>query len=143
MTPLNPLKAVEYAPESTLAVSVLQPASGMRSLFLGPRGLRVGWRLLIFIGLLALLLGGAALVSHGESQGLQNAQKHLGEVTITPFKMGASEAIPWWLWLSATTIVRIAIQYRDLARCGEVLCDGLIPFYYVMTYEHSAKSPIR
>ena len=142
MTPLNPLKAIEYAPESTLPVSVPQPASSMRSLFLGPRGMRVGWRLLIFIGLLALLLGGAALVSHGEPQGLQNAQKHLGEVTIT-FKMGASEAIPWWLWLSATTIVRIAIQYRDLARCGVLLCDGLIPFYYTMTYEHSAKSPTR
>ena len=116
MTPLNQLKAVEYAPESTLPVSVPQPASGMRSLFLGPRGLRVGWRLLIFLGLLVVLFRGANLVAHGGSQGLRNAKKHLGEVTITPLKMGASEAIPWWLWFSATTIVRIAIQYRDFIR---------------------------
>ena len=62
MTPLNQLKAVEYAPESALPVSVPRPASGMRSLFPGPRGLRVGRRLLIFIGLLVVLFGGAALV---------------------------------------------------------------------------------
>ena len=117
MTPLNQLKTVEYAPESTLPVSVPQPASGMGSVFLGPRGLRVGWRLLIFIGLLVVLFGGAVLVRHGGPQSVRNAQKHLGEVTITPFKMGASEAIPRWLWFSATTIVRIAIQYRGFARC--------------------------
>jgi len=78
MTPLNQLKAVEYAPESTLRVRVPQPASGMRSPFLGPRGLRVGWQSLIFTGFLMVLFGGAALVS------------------------------PWWLWVSAATIVRIA-----------------------------------
>jgi len=78
MTTLNQLKAVEYAPESPLPVSVPQHASGMRSLFFGPRGLGVGRRLLIFIGLLVVLFGGAALV------------------------------IPWWLWVSASTIVRIA-----------------------------------
>jgi len=65
MTSLNQLKAVEYALESTVPVSVSQPASGMRSLFLGPRGLRASWRLLIFIGLLLVLFGGVALVSHG------------------------------------------------------------------------------
>jgi hypothetical protein len=143
MTPLNQLKAVEYAPESTLRVSVPKPASGMRSPFLGPPGLRLGLRLLIFLGLLVVLFGGADLVAHGRPQGLRNAKKHLSEVTITPFKMCVSEAIPWWFRFSATTIVRIAIQYRDLARCRAQLCDGLVPFYYVTTYEHSAKSFIR
>jgi hypothetical protein len=40
MTPINQLKAVEYEHESIAPVSVSQAASGMRSLFLGPRGLR-------------------------------------------------------------------------------------------------------
>ncbi len=102
MTPLNQLKEVEYALESTAPVSVSQPASGMRSLFPGPRGLRVGWRLLIFIGLLVALFGGAALVSHGGPQGLRNALKHVDEVTVTPFKMGASEAIAFALLCLAT-----------------------------------------
>jgi hypothetical protein len=143
MTPLNQLKAIEYTHESTLPVSVPQSASGMRSFFLGPRRLRVGWRLLILLGLLLVLFGGANLVAHGGPQGLRNAKKHLCEVTITAFKMGASEAIPWWLWFSVTSIVRIAIQCRDLALSREQPCDGLVPFYYVMTCEQSAKSFIR
>jgi hypothetical protein len=143
MTPLNQLKAVEYAPESTLSVSVPQSASGMTSPFLGPRALRVGWRWLIFLGLLVVLFGGTNLVAHGGPQGLRNAKKHLCEVTITPLKMGVSEAIPWWLWFSVTATVRIAIQYSDLALCRKHPCDGLVPFCYVMTYEHSAKNVIR
>lgn len=82
MTPLNQLKAVEYALESTAPVSVSQPGSGMTSLLLGPRRLRVGWRLLIFIGLLVVLFGGAALILHGGPQGLRNALKHVDEVTV-------------------------------------------------------------
>lgn len=105
MTPLNQLKAVEYALESTGPVSVSQPGSGMRSQFLGPRGLRVGWRLLIFIGLLAVLLGGAVLVGHGGPQGLRDAQKHMGEITVTPFMMGASEAIMLALLCLATLVM--------------------------------------
>lgn len=97
MTPLNQLKAVEYALESTAPVSVCQPASGMRSLFLGQRGLRAGWRFLIFIGLLAVLFGGPALVRHGGPQGLRDALKHMDDVAE-------------WLWFSAATIVRIAMQ---------------------------------
>jgi hypothetical protein len=57
---LNQLEAVEYALESTAPVNVSQPASGVRSLFLGPRGLRARWRLLIFIALLVVLFGGTA-----------------------------------------------------------------------------------
>lgn len=94
MTPPSQLKAVEYALESTAPVCVSQPTSGMRSLFLG---LRVGWRLLIFIGLLAVLFGEPALVRHGGPQGLRDALKHMDEVAE-------------WLWFSAATIVRIAMQ---------------------------------
>ena len=110
MTPLSQLKAVEYPPKSTLPVGVPQLASGMRSLFLGPRGLRVGWRLLIFIGLLVVLFGGAALVSHGGPQGLYA----LTGWAIAFLIAGLCEEClkPWWLWFLAATIVRIAIQCR-------------------------------
>jgi hypothetical protein len=43
-------------------------------LFLGPRRLRVGWRLLIFIGLLVVLFGGFGLVRSGGPQGLQEKE---------------------------------------------------------------------
>ncbi len=80
MTPLNQLKAIEFALEATAPVSVSQPGSGMRSLFLG---LRVGWRLLIVIGLMVVLFVGTALVLHGGPQGLRNALKQVDEVTVT------------------------------------------------------------
>jgi uncharacterized protein len=116
MTPLNQLEAVEYARESTPSVIVSKPASGMRSVFLGPRGLRAGWRLLIFIGLLVVLFGGVALV-RGGPQGLRNAHKHLGEVTITPFLMGVSEGVAFAI-LCLATLVMGRIENRKFSEYG-------------------------
>lgn len=130
MTPLNQLKAAEYALESTAPVSVSQPASGMRSLFLGPCGLRVGWRLVIFIGLLAILLGGAVLVGHGGPQGLRDAQKHMGEVTVTPFMMGASEAIMLAL-LCLATLVMGRIENRKFSEYGLPLRQALSKAFWI------------
>jgi hypothetical protein len=124
MTPLNQLKAVEYGLESTAPVSVSQPASGMRSLFLGPRGLRAGWRLLIFIGLLVVMFVGAVLVRHGGPQSVRNAQKHLGEVTITPFLMGVSEAISFAI-LCLATLVMGRIENRKFSEYGLALRKAL------------------
>ena len=124
MTPLNQLKAVECALESTASVSVCQPASGMRSLFLGPRGLRVGWRLLIFIGLLAVLIGGALLLGHGGPQGLRDAHKHMGEVAVTPFMMGASEAVVLAL-LCLATLAMGRIEKRKFSEYGLPLRQAL------------------
>jgi hypothetical protein len=124
MTPLNQPKAVEYALESTAPVSGFQPASGMRSLFLGPRGLRVGWRLLIFIGLLVILLAGPALIRNGGLQGLRNTQKHVGEITVTPFLMGASEAIVFAL-LCLATLVMGRLENRKFSEYGLPLRQAL------------------
>ena len=117
MTPLNQLKAVEYALESSASVSVSQAATGMRSLFLGPHGLRVGWRLLIFLGSLAFLLIGTNLVLAGGPQGLRNALKHMDKVTVTPFKMGASEAVAFAI-LCLVTLVMGKIENRKFSEYG-------------------------
>ena len=124
MTPLNQPKAVEYALESTVPVSVSQLPSGIRSLFVGPRGLRAGWRLLIFLGLLAVLFGGIALVRTGGLQGLRDAQKHLSNFTVTPFKLGASEAITFVL-LCLTTLVMGRIEHRKFSEYGLLLLQAL------------------
>lgn len=117
MTPLSQLKAVEYGLESTAPVSVSQTPSGMRSLFAGPRGPRVGWRLLIFLGLLAVLFGGIALVRTGGPQGLREAHKHLSNVTVTPFKLGVSEAIVLAL-LCLATLVMGRLEHRKFSEYG-------------------------
>lgn len=124
MIPLHQVKAVEYALQSTVPVRVPQPATGVRSLFVGPRGLRAGWRLLIFSGLLVVLFGGIALVRTGGPQGLRDAQKHLSNVTVTPFKLGASEAIVFAL-LCLATFVMGRIEHRKFSEYGLPLSQAL------------------
>lgn len=124
MTPLSQLKAVESGLESTVPVSVSQTGSGMRPLFVGPRGLRAGWRLLIFLGLLAVLFGGIALVRTGGPQGLREAQKHLSNVTVTPFKLGVSEAILFAL-LCLATLVMGRLEHRKFSEYGLPLRQAL------------------
>jgi len=124
MIPLHQLKAVEYALESTTPVSISRPASGMRSLFRGPRGLRVGWRLLIFIALLAALFVGSALVRTGGPQGLRDAQKHLGQVTVTPLLMSVAEAISFAI-LCLATLVMGRIEHRKFSEYGLPLRQAL------------------
>jgi len=117
MTPLSQLQAVEHTLESPAPLSISQPASGVKSLFFGPRGLRVGWRLLIFIGLLAVLFGGSALIRSGGPQGLRDAQRHLGAVTITPFLLGVSSSIAFAI-LCLVTLVMGRIENRKFSEYG-------------------------
>jgi len=130
MTLVYHLKAVENAPESTAPVKVSPPASGMRWLFFGPKGLRMGWRLLIFIGLLAVLLGGAVLLGHGGPQGLKDARKHTGDITITPFMMGGSEAAMLAL-LCLATLVMGRIENRKFSEYGLPLRQALGKEFWV------------
>jgi membrane protease YdiL (CAAX protease family) len=122
MTPQ--LKAVEYVLESTPSVSVSKPASGMRSLFLGPRGLRAVWRLLIFIGLLLALFGGTALLRNGGLQGIRDTQKHLGSITMTPLLMGVSETIAFAI-LCLATLVMGRLENRKFREYGLPLRGAL------------------
>jgi uncharacterized protein len=130
MTPLNQLQTVEHALESTAPVSVPQPSSGMKSIFRGPRGLRAGWRLLIFLGLLVVLFGGSALVRNGGPQGLRDAQKHLGKVTITPFLMGVSETIAFAI-LCLATLVMGRIENRKFSEYGLPLRQALAKDFWI------------
>jgi uncharacterized protein len=123
MTSLNQLEAVEYALESTAPVNVSQPGSGIRSLFLGPRGLRAGWRLLIFMALLVVLVGGTALV-RGGPHGLRNSHKHLDEITMTPLLMGVSEALAFAIVCLATFIMG-RIENRKFSEYGLPLRQAL------------------
>jgi len=122
MTPQ--LKAVEYVLESTPSVSVSKPPSGMRSLFLGPSGLRAVWRLLVFIGLLLVLFGGTALVRNGGLQGIRHNQKHLGSITMTPLLMGVSETIAFAI-LCLATLVMGRLENRKFSEYGLPLCEAL------------------
>jgi uncharacterized protein len=124
MTSANGLKAVEYPLESTSLVGVSQPAPGIKSLFRGPRGLRAGWRILIFLVLLMVLFGALVLVRHGGPQSLRQAYKHMGQVVMTPFLMGISEAITFSI-LCLATLVMGRIEKRKFSHYGLPLREAL------------------
>jgi len=130
MTPLNQLEAAQYAIQPTATVSVSQPESGIRSIFLSPRGLRAGWRLLIFLALLLVLIGGANLVTNGGPQGVRNAYKHLGEITITPFRMCVSEAVAFAL-VCVATLVMGRVENQRFSAYGLALGQALGKDFWV------------
>jgi uncharacterized protein len=89
----------------------------LKPIFVGPNGLRAGWRLLIFLALLGILLGGVILISRGGLQGVQNAQNHLTQTTITPLLLGGSEAITFVILCVATWIMG-KIEHRKFSEYG-------------------------
>lgn len=92
-------------------------ASGLKSVFAGRNGLRVGWRLIIFVALIVTLLGSSLLIRNGGVQGFREAQKHAGEITVTPPLMIESEAIAFSL-LCAATFTIAKIEHRNFSEHG-------------------------
>lgn len=88
-----------------------------RHVFIGPDGLRAGWRVLIFSALVVILLGAFLLIRSGGVQGLNEAQKHAGEITVTPLLMIKSEAVAFLL-LCIATLVMAKIEHRKFSEYG-------------------------
>ena len=121
MTRVNPLKAVEQASIPTeTSQSVGRPyqrPSGMKAVFLGPNGLRVGWRLLIFAMLIIVLLAGSLLIRSGGIQGIREAQSREGQITLTPALIASSEVVAFVLICLATFIMS-RIERRRFSAYG-------------------------
>jgi hypothetical protein len=83
----------------------------LKSAFIGPKGLRAGWRLLIYVALVVVLLGGFILVRNGGLQGFRDAQKHAAEAAVTPLLMGGSEAIAFVLLFSNPSPARCILRW--------------------------------
>jgi membrane protease YdiL (CAAX protease family) len=119
MTFTNQLKFSADAPTLPTDPShpTSHPTSGLKSIFVGPNGLRAGWRLLIFVVLLLVLLGGFLLIRDGGIQGFREAQKHAGEITVTPLLMGRSEGMVFVL-LCVATLIMGKIEHRKFSEYG-------------------------
>jgi len=126
MTPTNTVKAPDDAPllSSEPSQKGPDPTSGLTPIFIGPNGLRAGWRLLIFVALVVVLLGGFVLIRNGGVQGFREAQKHVGEITVTPLLMGGSEAIAF-LILCAAALIMGKIEHRKFSQYGLPLRQAL------------------
>ena len=112
-----------HADEDALLLSIESsqkaspPTSGLKSIFIGPNGLRVGWRLLIFVALVVVLLGSFVLVRNGGVQGFQEAKKHAAEITVTPLLMGVSEGGAFLL-LCLAAFIMSKLEHRKFSEYG-------------------------
>jgi membrane protease YdiL (CAAX protease family) len=121
MTFANPVKAAENLP--VVSTETLQPnfhlTFGLKKLFVGANGLRAGWRVLMFIALLAVLFGGFVLMRAGGPEAFREhyRNQNQSQITITPLLLGGSEAIAL-LFLCIPALVMGKIEHRKFAEYG-------------------------
>jgi membrane protease YdiL (CAAX protease family) len=119
MTFANPAKAAENLP--VLPTESFQPSlpssSGFKQIFVGPNGIRAGWRVLMFIALTAVLMGGFVLIRAGGPEALREGYKNQKQVTITPILMGGSEALTL-VFLGIAALAMAKLEHRKFSEYG-------------------------
>jgi uncharacterized protein len=132
MTFANRPKADENLP--VLSTESFQPSShstfGLKQIFVGPNGLRAGWRVLIFIALFAVLFGGFVLIRAGGPQGFREQYRNQSHITITPLLMGGSEAITL-LFLCIAALVMGKLEHRKFREYGLPLRQALRKDFWI------------
>ncbi len=132
MTVANPLTAADNSP--VLSTEAFQtssrPTSGLKPIFVGPNGPRAGWRLLIFLALLAILFGGFVLIRAGGPQGFMEKYRNQSHVTITPLLLGGSEAITLLL-LCLAALVMAEVEQRKFSEYGLPLSQALRKDFWI------------
>jgi uncharacterized protein len=119
MTFANPVKTAENL--AVLSTESFQPSShrssGFKQIFVGPNGVRAGWRVLMFITLTAVLMGGFILIRAGGTAAFREQYKHQSQITITPLLMAGSEALTL-LFLFIAALVMGKIEHRKFGEYG-------------------------
>jgi membrane protease YdiL (CAAX protease family) len=71
----------------------------------------------MFAALVVVLLGGFVLIRNGGLQGFREAQRHAGQITVTPLLMGGSEATAFVL-LCVAALIMGKIEHRKFSEYG-------------------------
>jgi CAAX protease family protein len=131
----NGVKAVERLP--VLTSESFQPSShragGLKPIFVGPNGLRAGWRVLMFIVLFSFLFGGFVLIRAGGPQGFREQYRNQSQITITPLLMGESEAITF-LFLGIAALAMGKLEHRKFSEYGLPLREALRKDFWVGSF---------
>jgi membrane protease YdiL (CAAX protease family) len=126
---MSPISEEITTPRSAIEVPPVESSSARR-IFIGPNGLRAGWRLLIFAALFGGLFAGATLIRFGGLQGVRDAKRNLGQTIHTPFFMSKSEAIAFLL-LCVVTLIMGKIESRKFSEYGLSLRQALRKDFWV------------
>jgi len=140
----NPVKSAENLP--VVSTESFQPSShrtfGLKKIFVGPNGVRAGWRVLMFIALFAVLLGGFVLIRAGGPEAFRERYRNQSHITITPLLMGGSEAITL-LFLCIAALVMAKLEHRKFGEYGLPLRLALRKDFWVGSLTAWATSSIR
>jgi membrane protease YdiL (CAAX protease family) len=122
----NRFKTADNLP--VLSTEGFQPSSrlipGLKPIFVGPNGLRAGWRLLMFLALFSVLFGSFVLIRAGGPQGFLEKYRNQSHITITPLVMGGSEAITL-LFLCGAALIMGKLEHRKFSEYGLPLRKSL------------------
>jgi uncharacterized protein len=131
----NRLKTAENLPVlSTEAFQLSSPLTlTLKPIFVGPNGLRAGWRLLMFLALFAVLFGGFVLIRAGGPQGFLEKYRNQSHITITPLVMGGSEAITL-LFLCAAAWIMGKLEHRKFSEYGLPLRKALGKDFWIGSF---------
>jgi uncharacterized protein len=126
MTVATSLRAADNL--SATPTEALDPTTRFTSVwkrvFIGPNGLRAGWRALIFLAVFGVLFGGFALIRAGGLQSIREQYRNQSHITITPFLLGGSEAIAL-LFLSVAALAMSRLEHRKFGDYGLPLRKAL------------------
>ncbi|MGA7696635.1 MAG: CPBP family intramembrane glutamic endopeptidase [Candidatus Sulfotelmatobacter sp.] len=132
MTIANQLKSSENLP--VVSTEAFPPGSRLTSrlkpIFVGPYGLRAGWRLLMFLALFAVLFGGFVLIKAGGPQGFREKYRNASHTTITPLVMAESEAITL-LFLGGAAVIMGKLEHRKFSEYGLPLRKALRKDFWI------------
>ena len=119
MTFANRLKVAENLPISSREgfQRNCRPTFWLKSIFVGPNGLRAGWRVLMFIALFAVLFGSFVLIQPAGFKAFGSSTGTKVTFTITPLVMGGSEEITL-LFLSVAALVMGKLEHRKFGGCS-------------------------
>jgi membrane protease YdiL (CAAX protease family) len=119
MSTANRLNAAENVP--VLSTESFHPSPRptfeLKPIFVGPNGLRAGWRVITFVAWFAVLFGGLVLMKAGGPQGIREKYRDQSRITITPLVMGESEAITL-LFLCGSALIMSKLEHRKFSEYG-------------------------
>jgi uncharacterized protein len=117
----DPLSETQSTPADTPEFGSV-PGSAGRDIFAGPNGLRAGWRLLLFLGIVCLLFFVLGLVLHFANVAGGNRTMSLS--MLTPVGLGVSEGTIFFV-VGVATLIMARIEHRRFPDYGLPLSKAL------------------
>jgi membrane protease YdiL (CAAX protease family) len=114
---LQPELAVPPPPSSSPQMP--DESSGLRKIFVGPNGIRAGWRLIIFLMIVAVLN-----VCLGLALRLLHVNRAANEATLEPFQLFVLEGTIF-LFACIATAIMARIEHRKLGEYGLPFRSGM------------------